>query len=209
MNAATRHSRRTIWVAIRAMAVFTLALGVVYPLAVTGAGQLAFPWQANGSMRVDASGTAVGSALIGQQFLTATGSPDPAFFQPRPSAAGNGYDGASSSGSNLGPESAVLIGSIRERQAAVAEFNSVPGARVTVEQVPADAVTASASGLDPHISADYAQLQAPRVARATGLSEAAVAALVREHTKSPDLGYLGASRVNVLELNLALEQRRG
>lgn len=186
------------------MALFTILLGVVYPLAVTGVGQLALPAQANGSILHDGSGAPVGSALIGQQFLTTAGDPDPAFFQPRPSAAGDGYDGAASSGSNLGPENPDLVAAIAERKAQVAAFNGVPESKV-----PADAVTASSSGLDPHISAAYAQLQAQRVAEARGLSAAEVEGLVADHTASPDLGYLGESRVNVLELNLALEQLRG
>lgn len=204
MTAATRTSRRTVWVAIRAMALFTLLLGVAYPLAITGAGQLALPVQANGSRLAGPDGQDVGSALIGQQFLTAAGEPDPAFFQPRPSAAGDGYDGAASSGSNLGPENTDLVAAIGERKAAVAAFNGVPEG-----EVPADAVTASSSGLDPHISAAYAQLQAARVAETRGLAPAAVEQLVAAHTAGPDLGFLGESRVNVLELNLALEQLRG
>lgn len=204
MTAASRTSRRTVWVAIRAMALFTLLLGVAYPLAITGAGQLALPFQANGSRLAGPDGTTVGSALIGQQFLTAAGEPDPAFFQPRPSAAGDGYDGSASSGSNLGPESPDLVAAIGERKAAVAALNGVPESAV-----PADAVTASSSGLDPHISAAYAQLQAARVAEARGLAPAEVEQLVAAHTAGPDLGFLGESRVNVLELNLALEQLRG
>ena len=186
------------------MALFTILLGVAYPLAVTGVGQLALPAQANGSLVRDAAGSPVGSPLIGQQFLTATGDPDPAFFQPRPSAAGDGYDGAASSGSNLGPENPDLVAAIGQRKAQVAEFNGVPES-----EVPADAVTASSSGLDPHISAAYAAIQVERVAEARGLDSAKVEQLVRAHTAGPDLGYLGESRVNVLELNLALEQLRG
>lgn len=204
MTTATRTSRRTVWVAIRAMIVFTLLVGVAYPLAITGVGQLAFPTQANGSMRVDGAGAPVGSRLIGQQFLTSAGEPDPAFFQPRPSAAGDGYDGAASSGSNLGPENPELIAAIAERKRAVATLNGVPENRV-----PADAVTASSSGLDPHISEAYAIIQIGRIAETRGLDRAAVTQLVTDHTQRPDLGFLGESRVNVLELNLALEQMRG
>lgn len=204
MNAARRTSRRTVWAAVRAMALFTILLGVAYPLAVTGIGQLALPAQANGSLMRDSAGSPVGSALIGQQFLTAAGDPDPAFFQPRPSAAGDGYDGAASSGSNLGPENPDLVVAIGERKAQVADFNGVPET-----EVPADAVTASSSGLDPHISPAYAAIQVQRVAEARGIDTATVAQLVEAHTAGPDLGYLGESRVNVLELNLALEQLRG
>ena len=203
MNAAPRTTRRTLWVAIRAMVIFTLLLGVAYPLALTGIGQLAFPWQANGSLRANATGEVVGSAHLGQQFLTESGEPDPQFFQPRPSTAGDGYDGAASSGSNLGPENPDLVAAIAERRAAVARFNGV-----TESEVPADAVTASSSGLDPHISADYAAVQISRVADARGLDRSEVQNLVRAHTQAPDLGFLGESRVNVLELNLALEQLR-
>lgn len=186
------------------MALFTILLGVAYPLAVTGIGQLALPAQANGSLMRDSAGSPVGSALIGQQFLTAAVDPDPAFFQPRPSAAGDGYDGAASSGSNLGPENPDLVAAIGERKAQVADFNGVPET-----EVPADAVTASSSGLDPHISPAYAAIQVQRVAEARGIDTATVAQLVEAHTAGPDLGYLGESRVNVLELNLALEQLRG
>lgn len=204
MHPASRTSRRTVWVAIRAMALFTLLLGVAYPLAITGIGQLALPAQANGSRLSDAAGSFVGSSLIGQQFLTAAGTPDPAFFQPRPSAAGDGYDGAASSGSNQGPENPDLVAAIAERKSAVAALNGVPE-----RAVPADAVTASSSGLDPHISVAYAELQTARVAATRGLAPADVERLVVAHTAGPDLGFLGESRVNVLELNLALEQLRG
>ena len=186
------------------MALFTLLLGVAYPLAITGAGQLLFPHQANGSLLAGPTGEIVGSSLIGQQFLTPSGDPDPAFFQPRPSAAGDGYDGAASSGSNQGPEHPDLIASVAQRRAAIAAANGVPAA-----SIPADAVTASSSGLDPHISPAYAALQVDRVATARGLRPAAVADMLRAHTQRPDLGYLGESRVNVLELNLALEHLRG
>ncbi|GAA1920919.1 potassium-transporting ATPase subunit KdpC [Microbacterium aoyamense] len=195
-----RTTLRTTGVAFRAMLVFTLVLGIGYTLLITGVGQLLLPWQANGSTVTDSSGQVVGSSLIGQSFTDADGNPLPEYFQSRPSAAGDGYDGGASSGSNWGPENADLITAIEERKAAIAAFEGVDEA-----QIPADAVTASASGLDPHISPAYALLQADRVAEARGLGEQEVLDLVAAHTESRDLGYLGEPRVNVLELNLALD----
>jgi K+-transporting ATPase ATPase C chain len=199
MSTTTRTTVRTTGVALRAMLVFTLALGVGYTLLVTGIGQLALPWQANGSI-VTAGDEPVGSALIGQSFTDADGNALPEYFQSRPSAAGDGYDGGASSGSNLGPENADLVAAIEERKAAIAGLEGVEPS-----EVPADAVTASASGLDPHISPAYAQLQVRRVAEARGIDEAEVRALVDAHIQQRDLGYLGEPRVNVLELNLALD----
>jgi K+-transporting ATPase ATPase C chain len=184
---------------LRLLLVATVLLGLAYPAVVFGFGAVAAPWQARGSLvtadgaHTDDPGAAVGSALIGQ--LT----DDPALFQPRPSAAGDGYDLLSTYGSNLGPESPDLIAAIEERQAEVAEREGV-----AVSEVPADAVTASGSGLDPHISAAYAELQVPRVARANGLGEDAVRTLVDEHTSGRTIGVLGEPRVNVLLLNLAV-----
>ena len=203
MSADIRATVRTTGVAVRAMLVLTLVLGVGYTLLITGIGQLALPWQANGSLVQDARGETVGSTLIGQGFTDASGAPLPGYFQSRPSAAGDGYDGGASSGSNLGPENADLITAIEERQAAVAALDDVPA-----DAVPADAVTASASGLDPHISPAYAELQIPRVASERGLDEAAVRTLVAQHTEERDLGFLGEPRVNVLALNLALDGLR-
>jgi K+-transporting ATPase ATPase C chain len=201
MNTVSRSTGRITGVALRSMLLFTLALGVGYTLVITGIGQLAFPWQANGSLVSDNAGQPVGSALIGQSFSDAKGHPLPQYFQPRPSAAGSGYDGKASSGSNLGPENADLVAAIRERRAAIAAFDGVPESAV-----PADAVTASASGLDPHISPAYAAIQVQRVAAARGLSVARVRALVLANTTGPDLGYLGEPVVNVLRLNLALDR---
>ena len=203
MSADTRATVRTTGVAVRAMLVLTLVLGVGYTLLITGIGQLALPWQANGSLVQDARGETVGSTLIGQGFTDASGAPLPGYFQSRPSAAGDGYDGGASSGSNLGPENADLITAIEERQAAVAALDDVPA-----DAVPADAITASASGLDPHISPAYAELQIPRVASERGLDEASVRTLVAQHTEERDLGFLGEPRVNVLALNLALDGLR-
>ena len=202
MSTTARATVRTTGVAVRAMLVFTLVLGVGYTLLVTALGQIALPWQADGSRVTDASGETVGSALIGQSFEDPDGNAFPAYFQSRPSAAGDGYDGGASSGSNLGPENADLMTAIEERRAAIAELDGVDPARI-----PADAVTASGSGLDPHISPAYAMLQAPRVAEERGLDLAEVRAVVDAHTQQRDLGFLGEPRVNVLELNLALDAR--
>ena len=197
---STRTTFRTVGVALRAMLVFTLVLGVGYTLLVTGIGQLALPWQANGSTVQNASGDTVGSSLIGQSFTDASGAALPQYFQSRDSAAGDGYDGGASSGSNWGPENPDLVSAIEERKAAIAELEGVDPS-----EVPADAVTASASGLDPHTSPAYALLQVPRVAAARGLSESDVRGVVEAHIQQRDLGYLGQPRVNVVELNLALD----
>lgn len=200
---SSRTAVRQYWVAIRAMLVLTVVLGVGYTAAITGIGQLALPWQSNGSMiRLD--GTTVGSALIGQGFTDKKGTALPEWFQSRPSAAGTGYDAAASSGSNYGPENADLVAAVKERRAAIAKLDGVSPA-----SVPMDALTASASGLDPHISAAYAQEQIARIAALRGLSVASVATLVRENIQQRDLGYLGEPRVNVLELNIALAQLKG
>jgi K+-transporting ATPase ATPase C chain len=196
----TRTTARTYWVAIRAMLLFTLVLGVGYTAVITGIGQVVLPAQANGSV-VRSGDEVVGSALIGQSFADADGNPLPEWFQPRPSAAGDGYDAGASSGSNLGPENEDLIAAIEERRAQVAEFNGVPES-----EVPADAVTASASGLDPHISPEYARLQVARVAETRGLPESEVLDLVESRIQARDLGYLGDPTVNELQLNLALDE---
>jgi len=197
---STRTAVRTTGVAVRAMLVLTLVLGVAYTLLVTGIGQLLLPWQANGSPLPDDRG----SSLIGQSFTDDDGEALPEYFQSRPSAAGEGYDGAGSSGSNLGPENTDLVAAIAERKAAIAEREGVDPS-----QVPADAVTASGSGLDPHISVAYALLQVPRVAEARGLSAQEVRDLVESRIQGRDLGFLGAERINVAELNLALDEREG
>jgi K+-transporting ATPase ATPase C chain len=205
---STRTAVRTAGVAVRAMLVLTLVLGVGYTLVVTGIGQLILPFQANGSPLPDDKG----SALIGQSFTStglstgtaADGESLPQYFQSRPSAAGDGYDGTSSGGSNLGPENPDLVAAIGERQAAIAEREGV-----RVSAVPADAVTASGSGLDPHISVEYALLQVPRVADERGLAEQEVRDLVESRIQGRDLGFLGDERINVAELNLALDEREG
>ena len=201
MNTATRSSGRTLWVATRALLMFTVVLGIGYTLLITGIGQLAFPAQANGAPLTTKDGDDVGSSLIGQSFTDEDGNPLPEYFQSRPSAAGDGYDGTSSSGTNQGPENEDLIAVIAERKTQIAEFNGV-----TEDEVPADAVTASSSGLDPHISPEYAAIQINRVAEARGIPAEQVRELVEAHTQGPDAGYLGESRVNVLELNIALDE---
>lgn len=199
----TRTTARTYWVAIRAMLLFTLVLGVGYTAVITGIGQAAIPAQANGSV-VRSGDEVVGSALIGQSFTDADGNPLPEWFQARPSAAGDGYDGGGSSGSNYGPENEDLIAAIEERQAQIAEFEGV-----SVDEIPTDAVTASGSGLDPHISPAYARLQVPRIAAERGLAEADVMELVESKIQARDLGYLGEPTVNVLQLNIALAELEG
>ena len=203
MSPSTRSAARTWLVAIRAILVFTVVCGLVYPAVVLGVGQLIAPWQANGSLVRDGDAI-VGSALIGQSFTDADGAPLPEWFQSRPSAAGDGYDGAASSGSNLGPENADLVSAIEQRREAIAAFEGVDPSRV-----PADALTASGSGLDPHISPEYALLQAERVARARGMDVDEVRALVEASTEGRDLGVAGEPRVNVVALNLALERAAG
>lgn len=192
---------RTHLAALRMLLVFTVITGIAYPLLVTGVAQAAFSGQANGSL-VKQNGKTVGSSLIGQNFNVVkngkdTGKPDPQWFQPRPSA--GGYDPTVSGASNLGPNNTDLIKTIKERKAAVAAFDGV-----SPDSVPADAVTASGSGLDPAISKAYAYEQVARVAKARGLDTAAVNKLVADNTHSRALGFLGEEYVNVVELNLAL-----
>ena len=177
----------------------TLALAVVccglYPLLVFGIGQALFPAKANGSLIVDSAGVVRGSRLIGQPFAADK------YFHPRPSSAGNGYDPTSSGGSNLGPTSQKLRDAIAQN---ITDYRTQNG-MTTNATVPADAVTGSASGLDPHISSENARLQADRVAKARGLNLEKVRALIQENTDAADLGILGDPGVNVLRLNLALD----
>jgi potassium-transporting ATPase KdpC subunit len=178
---------------------FAIILCGLYPLVIYGAAQLLFPHQANGGLLVDKSGTVRGSALIAQDF---TG---PQYFHPRPSAAGpDGYDATNSGGSNLGPTSSNLVAEITQRIAAYRVENGL----ATNAIVPADAVTASGSGLDPDISPANAALQIPRVAKARGLSQVYVRKLVKQNTSGRDLGVFGMPRVNVMTLNFALDQLR-
>lgn len=178
-----------------AMVLIALVCCVLYPAAVWCFGQLFFPFRARGSMLVQGE-KIVGSALIGQRFG------EPQYFHPRPSAAGSGYDASASGGSNLGPLSKTLSERVGERVRAYRQENALPEGA----PVPADAVTASGSGLDPHISPENAALQIRRVAAARGLSPARVQALVKAHTEGRTLGFMGEPRVNVLELNLALDE---
>ncbi|MEV8213231.1 potassium-transporting ATPase subunit KdpC [Leifsonia sp. NPDC077715] len=198
MNASTRGTGRQYWVGLRALLILTAVLGIGYPLVVTGIGQLAFPNQSNGSI-VESGGKPVGSALIGQSFTDKKGNPLPQWFQSRPSAAGDGYDGGASSGSNLGPNNPDLLKAVKERKALIEKTDGVSGS-----SIPADALTASGSGLDPHISPAYALLQVDAVAKARGISAEEVRQLVDRHVQQRDLGYLGEPTVNVLQLNLDL-----
>jgi len=180
--------------AILYTAVTTVLLGLGYPLLITGLAQILMPERANGSL-ITKNGATIGSRLIAQPF---TG---PGYFYPRPSAAGaNGYDAGASSGSNLGPTNQKLID--RAKNDVIALQSEHPG-----KPVPIDAVTTSASGLDPDITPANAEFQVPRIAKARGLTEAALLSMIKEHTKTRDLGLLGEPRVNVLDLNLALDQR--
>lgn len=187
--------RRQVVPALLMAAVLTVGLGLVYPLAVTAIAQVTMGDRADGSL-VEVDGQVVGSRLIGQNFSR------PDYFHPRPSAAGaDGYDGLASAGSNLGPSNPELLDSVKER---VAAFRDENGLDPTVE-VPVDAVTASGSGLDPHISVANAKLQVERVAEARKMNAADLVSLVDEHTDDRSFGFLGQPGVNVLELNLALD----
>lgn len=192
----------TVWsdvvrTAVRMLLVMTILTGVLYPLLVLGVSQALFPDQANGSI-IEVNGEARGSALVGQPFIGQSG-----YFWGRPSAAGadGGYDSSLSSGSNLGPTSSALI----ERVTELTAFYQREHPERVGEQVPIDLVTASGSGLDPHITPAAAEYQVPRVARQRGISEAAVRTLVEQHTDGRSLGVFGEARVNVLELNIALD----
>jgi K+-transporting ATPase ATPase C chain len=187
--------------------VFTILCGLIYPAVMVGFSQLAFHNQANGSM-VSYNGKVVGSSLLCQEFVDAKGNPLPQYFQPRPSDAVNatdktdyGCDPGFSAASNLGPNNPTQVQLVQQRQKAIAAFDHVP-----VSQIPPDAVTASASGLDPDISPQNAAIQVNRVAAARHLPVSEVEGLVAKHTQGRTLGILGEPRVNVLELNIALDQ---
>ena len=192
----------------RILLVFTVICGFVYPLVMLGVSQVAFHNQANGSL-VSYNGHVVGSSLLCQEFVDAKGNPLPQYFQPRPSYAiasaatksDYGCDPTYSSASNLGPTNPALVQAITQRQQQISAFDHVP-----VSQIPADAVTASGSGLDPDISPANAAIQVDRVAAARHLPVSEVEALVAEHTQGRQLGFLGEPTVNVLELNIALDE---
>ncbi len=192
---------RQLLAAVRAVAVFTVLLGLAYPLLVFGLAQLIAPAKADGSL-IEVDGQVVGSTLLGQSFADESGNPLPRYFQSRPSAAD--YDPLASGGSNLGPSSEELAAMVVERRDEVAAFNGVSPA-----DVPPDAVTASGSGLDPDISVEYAALQVDRVAAARDVDPAVVRALVAQSTSGRDLGFVGAPHVRVLNLNLALDRELG
>ena len=190
--------RRQLLPSILMLLVMTVVTGFAYTLAVTGVGQLLFGDRADGSL-LERDGKVVGSELIGQAFTA------PEYFHPRPSAAGDGYDPTISSGSNLGPLNPDLLASVEERIASYREFNGLE----LDAPVPVDAVTASGSGLDPHISVANARLQAPRIAGERGISEDEVMGLIDNNIVSPMFGFLNEPSVNVLRLNLALERIEG
>jgi K+-transporting ATPase ATPase C chain len=181
--------------AIRMLIIMTVVLGVIYPLGMTGVAQFMFPEQANGSL-IYKQGAVVGSKLIGQNFSSDH------YFHGRPSAAGaDGYDAASSAGSNLGPTNKKLLSSIAERAEQIRLENGLADDAI----VPSDLVTASGSGLDPHITTSAAQMQAQRVAKTRNLTEEQTLALIEKNTENPQIGFLGEKRVNVVSLNLALD----
>jgi potassium-transporting ATPase KdpC subunit len=193
--------------ALRALLVFTALCGIIYPVFMFGVAQAAFHGSANGST-VTYHGKVVGSSLLCQEFTDAKGNPLPQYFQPRPSNAVNpdsktdyGCDPGFSGASNLGPNNSTLLQTVDQRKAAIAKFDGVKES-----QVPPDAVTSSGSGLDPDISPQNAAIQVDRVAKARGLSDAAVQKLVSENTQGRNLGFLGEPRVDVLTLNIALDK---
>jgi K+-transporting ATPase ATPase C chain len=189
------NTKRNLVTAVLMTIVTTILLGLVYPLVVTGLAQVLFRDKANGQL-IERNGKTIGSRIIGQAFSS------PGYFHSRPSAAGSGYDAASSSGTNLGPTNKKLVDAVKAGvEAARTDNPNVP--------VPIDLVTSSASGLDPHLSPDAALFQIPRVASARRVSESEVRAIVESHVDGRQLGFLGEPRVNVLLLNLALDERFG
>jgi len=181
--------------ALKLLLVMTLLIGIAYPLAVTGLAKVIFPKQADGSL-LNKDGNPIGSVLIGQNFSA------PRYFHSRPSAAGqDGYDAANSSGSNKGPTNKVFLDQVAQRAEDIRSENGLS----SNTPIPGDLITASASGLDPHISPDAARIQVARVARIRNLSEEKVRGLVNKYTEDRQMGFLGEPRVNVLKLNLALD----
>jgi potassium-transporting ATPase KdpC subunit len=196
--------------ALRALLIFTVVCGIVYPVVMVGIAQLAFRNQADGSL-VSYNGKVVGSSLICQEFVDAKGNPLPQYFQPRPSAASNpnsktdyGCDPNYSGAANLGPNNSTLLQDVKQLQQQIAAFD-----HVKVSQIPPDAVTSSGSGLDPDISPANADIQVARVAAARHLPVSVVQALVNKYTQSDDIGFLGEPRVDVLNLNIALDELPG
>ena len=183
--------KTNLLIAVLFTLVTTIMFGLIYPLAVTGLAQVLFPKRANGQL-IEKNGKIVGSRIIGEPFV------GPAYFHSRPSAAGSGYDGTSSGGSNLGPTNKALLDRVK---ADVEKLH----AENPVAPIPVELVTASGSGLDPEISPAAAEFQVPRIARERGMKEEGIRALVKKHTRGRDLGFLGEPRVNVLELNLELD----
>ncbi|MEU0401480.1 potassium-transporting ATPase subunit C [Streptomyces sp. NPDC006197] len=210
MNNSVGNAGRLLWAGLRALLFLTVVCGVLYPLAVTGIAQLAFPGKANGSEIKDASGRIVGSELIGQTYLT-DDKPDLRWFQPRPSnglganSANTQYKLILSGATNRAGDNADLIKWVTDAKAAVVKDNSTADYQVKPSDVPVDAVTSSGSGLDPHISPEYAKLQVRRVAEKNHLTVARVDKLVADHTDDRILGFVGEPRVNVLKLNIALK----
>jgi potassium-transporting ATPase KdpC subunit len=199
---------RQLIAALRGLLLFTVICGIIYPVVMFGIAQVAFHHQANGSL-VSYHGRVIGSSLLCQEFVDAKGNPLPQYFQPRPSAAvlagaknDYGCDPRFSSASNLGPNNTTLVKAIKQRQQQIAAFD-----HVKISQIPADAVTTSGSGLDPDISPANAAIQVDRVAAARHVSPAAITALVSQYTQGRTLGFLGEPVVNVLQLNLALDQK--
>ncbi|MFE6057884.1 potassium-transporting ATPase subunit C [Streptomyces sp. NPDC056431] len=218
MNNSVGNTGRVLWAGLRALLVLTVVCGVLYPLAVTGIAQVAFPGKANGSEVTDASGRVVGSELIGQTYSLPmkegeeTASPDLKWFQPRPSnglgsnSVNTRYSIILSGATNRSGDNADLIQWVKDAKAAVIKDNSTADYEVKPSDVPADAVTSSGSGLDPHISPEYAKLQVHRIAEVNELDVKAVDKLVADHTDDRILGFVGEPRVNVLRLNIALKQ---
>jgi K+-transporting ATPase ATPase C chain len=187
---------KNLKIAILMTIVTTILLGLIYPLVITGIAQVIFPNQANGQLIKDKNGTIIGSRVIGQPFVS------PGYFRSRPSNAGaSGYDAGASTGSNWGPTNQKLIDRVKAETEKLQQEN--PG-----KQIPADLVTASSSGLDPHISPAAAEFQVPRVARERGMTEDEVRQLVSAHTEGRTFGFIGEPRVNVLELNIDLDNKK-
>ncbi|MCT4351706.1 potassium-transporting ATPase subunit C [Streptomyces sp. Je 1-79] len=218
MNNSVGNAGRLLWAGLRALLVLTVVTGVLYPLAVTGIAQVAFDDKANGSEIKDASGRVVGSELIGQAYDLPlkdgeeTATPDLRWFQPRPSnglgtnSVNTQYSIILSGATNRSGDNEDLIQWVTDAKAAVVKDNSTADHKVKPEDVPAEAVTSSGSGLDPHISPEYAELQVHRVAEKNRLTVAQVDKLVADHTDDRILGFIGEPRVNVLQLNIALKQ---